>query len=124
MNIEKLNEIMNCDCLQKIIENDLQKCNYLGSTSLLGVHRKDYKKAMENGRISILELKPVNCEIYFDTRINYRKILTPIIKNHITCDTGINKMVEEYCGVPFLYCPICGTKTKSIVNGFYSKFQE
>ena len=52
--------------------------------------------------------------ISFDCLTFYRKQLVNKF-GHCTID----KTQKEYCNIPFLYCPICGTKTKQ--NIIYQK---
>ena len=95
MKKEKINNVMNCNCLQDIIEYD------------------------ENSLISITT-KPLKSEIIFEIIGLYRETI---------CEREtIVKDRNEECGksVPFLFCPICGMKSKlNIPKGsFYRKFQK
>lgn len=101
---EKLNEIMNCECLQSIIENDKKK------------HTMNISRFGEN---TIQE--PNDCsEIIFECFTSYRSKYIDS-KNYVTK----NRTEKDYSGVPFLYCPICGTKTKHDIpeDSYYHQFQ-
>ncbi len=104
MKIEKINETMNCKCLQKIIENDKVKHTF----------SKD-----EHGIKTTQTAESVH--IIFECITNFR-----IKKNSIKNDSLVNKNDEEQCGIPFFYCPLCGTKTKNNIpeSGFYSQFNK
>lgn len=104
MNKEKLNTIMNCECLQSIIENDSQK----------------HSREEERLGTKVIESSNDNGEIIFECFTSYRR---KIINNNNQIVVDRNQ--KDYCGIPFLYCPICGTKTKNNVykESFYAQFQ-
>ena len=104
MNKEKLNEIMNCECLQSIIENDNEKYS------------------MEEERFGEKNIFTSNSNtIIFEcvTSYNHKQFDS---KKQIVKD----KNEKNYCGIPFLFCPICGVKTKINIpkNNFYAQFQK
>jgi hypothetical protein len=104
MDSKKLNKIMNCNCLQHIIENDKNK----HTLESIRFNEKNIQEAL-GGRIILQCL----------TR--YRSINTNLENNRILKD----RQEDDYCGIPFFYCPICGTKTKenTIEGDFYHKNQ-
>ena len=105
MNKEKLNDIMNCECLQTIIANDSKK------------------HTIEENRGGIKTIQTSNeCgEIIFECFTSYKNKVFDS-KNNLVIDRN----EKDTCGIPFLYCPICGTKTKHDIpkESFYEKFQK
>ena len=104
MNKEKLNEIMNCGCLQSIIENDKKK------------HTMNVERFGEK-----IFQTPNDCsEIIFECFTSYRNKYIDS-RNYVIKD----RTEKDYCGVPFLYCPICGTKSKHNTpeDIYYHQFQ-
>jgi len=101
----KLNEIMNCKCLQSIIEQDEKK-------HTMDEERFDTRTIQNpNGNGVII----FECFTSFrNKRINLKTQITEIDRNE-----------KGFCGVPFLYCPICGSKTKHEIptESFYAQFQ-
>jgi len=105
MNNEKLNEIMNCKCLQSIIIQDEKK-------HTMNEDRLDTRTIQEpNG----------NGQIIFECFTSFRNKKINL-KTH---RTEIDRNEKDFCGVPFLYCPICGIKTKHEIptESFYAQFQ-
>jgi len=105
MNKERLNEIMNCKCLQSIIEQDEKK------------HTMDE----ERFDTRIIHNAKGNGLIIFECFTPYRRKMI----NLKTDITEIDRNEKDFCGVPFLYCPICGSKTKHEISteSFYAQFQ-
>lgn len=104
MDKEKLNKIMNCDCLQSIIENDKKK-------HTMNVERFGEKIVQE----------PNDCSaIIFQCFTSYRSKYFNS-RGYMTKD----RTEKDYCGILFLYCPICGTKTKLGISedSYYHQFQ-
>jgi hypothetical protein len=106
MNTEKLNEIMNCNCLQEVIKNDDKKFTREESQ-----HEKSITYKLHSPSI-----------IVFETCTNYRKTVTDIKSGRVEVD----RRDTDTCGIPFLYCPICGQKTKNIApeDSWYNQFQK
>ena len=104
MNKQRLNEVMNCQCLQSIIETDKKK--YTFEDDNLG--QKTTCKANDNSKI------------IFECYTSFHKT---VISND---RTKFDRKQEDYCGIPFFYCPVCGTKTKLNIrnNSYYSQFQK
>lgn len=104
MNKEKLNTIMNCECLQSIVDNDSEK----------------HSREEERHGIKVIESSN-DGEIVFECFTSYRRKIINKNQNRIIGDRN----QKDYCGIPFLYCPICGTKTKNNVykESFYAQFQ-
>ena len=104
MNLEKLNEIMNCECLQCIIKNDEDKHNidneYLD------------EKVIQNS---------LDVDIIFSSHMVYQNTKIDKKTNHIKID----RQERDFCDIPFFYCPICGKKSKYNISysSFYYKFQ-
>jgi hypothetical protein len=106
MNKEKLNEIMNCQCLQSIIENDKNK-------HTVDEDRMDGCKTIQTPN--------EHSQIIFKCLTSYR---TQVIDN-------INRIIkdrneQDCCGIPFLHCPICGTKTNLDIpkESYYTQFEK
>lgn len=101
MNKEDLNKIMNCECLQYIIDNDSQK----------------HSREEDRFGLKIIEKSNDKGEIIFECFTSYRH--KRINNKNIIMDRN----QKDYCGIPFFYCPICGTKTKSnAIGSFYERF--
>lgn len=106
MRKEQLNKTMNCECLQSIIKNDEDG------------HLVDSKQC---GSQIIKTPNRESSEVIFKTFVSYHhKIIDS--SNNISKD----KVEPYYCSIPFLFCPICGTKSKQDIpeNSFYFKFQK
>jgi hypothetical protein len=105
MNKEKLNEIMNCECLQSVIENDKNK------------HTIEY---VDHGGVKTTKISN-DSKIIFECVTSYR-VKKIDNRNYIIK----NRNEEEFCGIPFLYCPICGSRTKLDIpkKTFYDQFQK
>lgn len=101
---ERLIKTMNCECLQSIIKNDEEK------------HTNEYTRLGK-----IFKRISSKADIYFECNTHYKETITDITFNRI--EKNISS--ESKCGIPFLYCPICGQKSKTIVpkDSFYHKFQ-
>ena len=101
MNLEKLDEIMNCNCLQNIIKNDQNKYN--SEHEMLG---KKYIFTPNSNGIVI-----------FECITEYRSKIIDSNTNRVEKNVG----QTDNCGIPFIYCPICGKKTKTDVpeESFY-----
>ena len=96
INLEKLDKIMNCNCLQNIIKNDQNKYN--SETENLG--KKLILTPNSNGFV-IFECIPKYRSKMIDSKTNY-------------IDKNVGQ--TDNCGIPFIYCPICGQKTKISVH--------
>lgn len=92
MKIETINEIMNCNCLQKIIENDKVKHTF----------SKD-----EHG-IKTIQIAE-SAHIIFECVTYFR-----IKKNSIKNDSLVNKNDEEQCGIPLFIVHYVVLKQKII----------
>jgi hypothetical protein len=84
------NEIMNCQCFQRITENDLKK----HSTTQ---QRHDGSTVTETANKN---------QINLISSTTYRK---KVISNHNK--VVIDLSLTDNCGIPIYYCPICGTPT-------------
>lgn len=106
MNTEQLNKLMNCICLQSVIKNDIKK----------------FTTTEELNNIQYKYVASENSAIIFHCMTIYRNTIT----NLNTGNLVKNRAEKDCCNIPFLYCPICGTKTKNIIedNSFYSKLQK
>lgn len=108
MKIEKLNEIMNCECLQSIIEHD--KKTHTIENEILGGYK-------------IIQTPYDDCSrIILECLTSYRSI-------GINFNTGRKEQdipEHDHSTLPILYCPICGCKTKHNIptESFYSQFQK
>ena len=107
MNKEDLDKIMNCKCLQSIIENDKESHN-LSQTRYEGD--------------STLKETPIDkSEITFNC--------TTLFKKEVVSTKGktiINRTEKYHRNIPLFYCPICSTKTKHNVpqdDSFYYQLQ-
>ena len=107
MKKERINEIMNCECLQKIIDNDNEK-HSKETESFFGL--RTIKKSHERSNILF------GCSTYY-------KVKVIDTEKHITLK---DRNDEDFCDIPFLYCPICGTKTKHNITkeSYYAQFQK
>ncbi len=105
MNKERLNEIMNCKCLQSIIEND----NTGRDEQWMGL------------RTIVVPYDKYVSPITFECSTSYRRTVIDLETNRTTYDRDEQKS----CGIPFLYCPICGSRSKHEIpkDSFYYKFQ-
>ena len=105
MNIEELNNLMNCICLQSVIQNDIKK----------------FTTIEESNNIQYKYVASEKTNIIFECLTVYRHSITNLNTGSIVK----NKDERDCCNIPFLYCPICGTKTKNIIedNSFYAKLQ-
>jgi hypothetical protein len=106
MKIEKLNDIMNCQCLQSIINND----------------RNKHTIESERFGCKTIQTPNENSEIIFECLTSYRSKSINLNTNR----TEKDRNEQDYCGVPFIYCPICGCKTKLDIptESFYAQFQK
>lgn len=111
MNKYDINGIMNCQCLQGIIQNDMSKhtfedkdeCNR-GLEELKLFHRQTAKDCSQ------IQLTCIT--FYRDEKFDKGRAY-------------IDRMDKDECNIPFLYCPVCGTKTKHDIpeESFYHQFQ-
>jgi uncharacterized protein YqeY len=100
MTKEHLNTIMNCLCLQTIIDNDN---NLYDRTDELFGTRYIYKH--------------IDTKIIFKSVSEFRH--TQIRNNRIEKD----KKDYTYSGIPFIFCPICGKRTNAIINTYYKNLK-
>jgi len=105
MNLEKANEIMNCECLQGIIKQDEKRHNFVSETSDLKITQT-----------------PISATINFFTNVIFHNKKVDLEHNYLRKNIRDN----EFHTIPFLHCPICGTKTKQDIpeDSFYHKFQK
>ena len=99
MTKDHLNTIMNCQCLQTIIDND----NNL------------YNRTDEHFKTKYF-YNHINTEIIFKSVSIFRK--THITNNRVEID----KKDCAHSGIPFIFCPICGKRTNAFINKYYEKF--
>lgn len=105
MNKDKLDQIMNCNCLQSIIEHDKNANTFDNKNKNGHVHSK---KADDTG------------EIILESLVSYQHKIIGTYNISIK-----DRMEHENKSIPFLYCPLCGTKSKHDipVDSWYFKFQ-
>lgn len=106
MNKEELDNIMNCKCLQSIIENDKESHNY---------SQTRYK-----GDSTFKETPIDKSELSFNCTTSFKK---EVVNTH--GETIINRIEKGSKNIPLFYCPICSTKTKHTItqDSFYYQFQ-
>lgn len=112
MNKKDLDVLMNCQCLQSIIKNDMDRHTF-----------EDKKMINRCG----LEDKFSHKQTVIDSHILQPTCLTSYREEK--SDRGIafkNKIEKMHSNIPFLYCPVCGTKTKQTIpeESFYCQFQK
>ena len=104
MNKEDLDKIMNCKCLQFIIENDKESHN---------LSQTKYGESLKETPIDKSEIT-FNCTTLFKKEV---------VSKHN--ETIINRTEKNHRNIPLFYCPICSTKTKHTIiqDSFYYQIQ-
>ena len=121
MNIENLNKRMNCECLQCIIRKDDKRFTF--DREERGI--RYISKSNERGTINLFSdvsyrIKKINMKNGNILRENdgYN---TNMKIGHVFMDRNESEKIS----IPFLFCPICGTKSKieTHPDDFYTKLQ-
>ena len=111
MNKEELDNIMNCKCLQSIIENDKNS------------HNRQESITRYEEELTIIETPIDKGEIIFNCFTIYRR--ESIRTNEMQSRLISSLRKEDEKSIPLFYCPICSTKTKHTItqDSFYYQFQ-
>lgn len=112
---------MNCDCLQCIINNDDKRFTYDNEACGIRTISKSNERSFVSFDCNVsFRLKKINTHTSnkFRDSENY-KMYIPVGKDFM------DKTVTEKTCIPFLFCPICGTKSKieTQIDDFYGKLQ-
>jgi hypothetical protein len=112
MNKDDINGLMNCQCLQGIIQNDMSRHTFEDKDDCNRGFRepKLFHRQTAEDRSHVLQATCLT--FYRDERFEKGRAY-------------IDRVDKEYSNIPFLYCPICGTKTKHNIpeESFYHQFQ-
>jgi hypothetical protein len=105
MNKESIDKIMNCQCLQSVIENDQKKHTVTDEC---------------HDGTTFIQTATDKSLIIFNCLTFYRKKVVDKFGR-----ASLDRLEDEHCNIPFLHCPICGTKTKHNIpeESFYHQFQ-